>query len=183
LSLEGVDSALADLAIERLRADRAAGYDHILMVRARSIPRATDLAKLYAARAPEFEPRAVHDGLTKKSRDATFDALADRTCWIVVCVDMLGEGFGLPQLKIAALHDVKKSLGPMIQFIGRFSRTSASTPIGTASVFVARDPAMALSPLRDPLREDADWNLLLSDITERATDAVEQLSKFEESFS
>ena len=50
-------------------------------------------------------------------------------------------------------------------------------------MFVARDPAMALSPLRDLLREDADWNLLLSDITERATDAVEQLSKFEESFS
>ena len=41
LSLEGVDSALAGLAIERLRADLAAGYDHILMVRARSIPRAT----------------------------------------------------------------------------------------------------------------------------------------------
>ena len=183
LSLEGVDSALADLAIERLRADRAAGYDHILMVRARSIPRATDLAKLYVAKAPEFGPRAVHDGLRKTARDATFDALADRTCRIVVCVDMLGEGFDLPQLKIAALHDVKKSLGPMIQFIGRFSRTSASTPIGTASVFVARDPAMALSPLRDLLREDADWNLLLSDITERATDAVEQLSKFEESFS
>jgi superfamily II DNA or RNA helicase len=183
LSLEGVDSALADLAIERLRADRAAGYDHILMVRARSIPRATDLAKLYIARAPEFGPRAVHDGLTKKNRDATFDALADRSCRIVVCVDMLGEGFDLPQLKIAALHDVKKSLGPMIQFIGRFSRTSASTAIGTAAVFVARDPAMALSPLRDLLREDADWNLLLSDITERATDAVEQLSNFEESFS
>jgi len=50
-------------------------------------------------------------------------------------------------------------------------------------VDVARDPAMALSPLRDLLREDADWNLLLSDITERATDAVEQLGKFEQSFS
>jgi superfamily II DNA or RNA helicase len=183
LSLEGVDSSLADLAIERLRADRAVGYDHILMVRARSIPRATELAKLYAAKAPEFGPRAVHVGLRKRDRDASFDALADRTCRIIVCVDMLGEGFDLPQLKIAALHDVKKSLGPMIQFIGRFSRTSASTPIGTASVFVARVPAMALSPLRDLLREDADWNLLLSDITERATDAVEQLSKFEESFS
>jgi superfamily II DNA or RNA helicase len=183
LSLEGVDATLADLAIERLRADLAAGYDHILMVRARGISRATELAKLYLAKAPEFGPRAVHNGLTKKNRDAAFAALDDRSCRIVVCVDMLGEGFDLPQLKIAALHDVKKSLGPMIQFIGRFSRTTADTPIGTASVFVARDPAMALSPLRDLLREDADWNLLLSDITERATDAVEELSTFEESFS
>ena len=145
------------------------------MVRARSIPRATELAALYTAWAPEFGPRAVHDGVGKRNREAAFAALADRSCRIVICVDMLGEGFDLPQLKIAALHDVKKSLGPMIQFIGRFCRTSASTPIGTASVYVARDPAMALSPLRDLLREDADWNLLLSDITERATDAVEQL--------
>ena len=183
LSLEGSDAALAGLAIDRLRADRAAGYDHILMVRARSIPRAAELAALYTAWAPEFGPRAVHDGVGKRNREAAFAALADRSCRIVICVDMLGEGFDLPQLKIAALHDVKKSLGPMIQFIGRFCRTSASTPIGTASVYVARDPAMALSPLRDLLREDADWNLLLSDITERATDAVEQLGKFEQSFS
>lgn len=183
LSLEGVDATLANLAIERLRKDRAAGYDHILMVRARGITRANELAKLYVAKAPEFGPQAIHKDLTKKHRDAAFEALDDRTCRIVVCVDMLGEGFDLPQLKIAALHDVKKSLGPMIQFIGRFSRTTADTPIGTASVFVARDPAMALSPLRDLLREDADWNLLLSDITERATDAVEELSTFEESFS
>jgi superfamily II DNA or RNA helicase len=183
LSLEGVDATLADLAIERLRADLTAGYDHILMVRARGISRANELAKLYVTRAPEFDPRAVHNDLTKKNREAAFHALDERTCRIVICVDMLGEGFDLPQLKIAALHDVKKSLGPMIQFIGRFSRTTADTPIGNASVFVARDPAMALSPLRDLLREDADWNLLLSDITERATDATEQLSTFEESFS
>jgi superfamily II DNA or RNA helicase len=183
LSLEGADATLAGLAVDRLRTDLVAGYDHILMVRARSIPRAAELTALYADRAPEFGPRAVHDGVGKRNRDAAFAALADRSCRIVICVDMLGEGFDLPQLKIAAVHDVKKSLGPMIQFIGRFCRTSASTPIGTASVYVARDPAMALSPLRDLLREDADWNLLLSDITERATDAAEQLSKFEQSFS
>jgi hypothetical protein len=28
----------------------------------------------------------------------------------VVCVDMLGEGFDLPELKIAAFHDIRKSL-------------------------------------------------------------------------
>ena len=182
LSLEGADETLADLAIARLRADRTAGYDHILMARARSIPRATELEKLYLEKAPDLGPRAVHDGLTKKNRDAAFDAIEARRCRIVICVDMLGEGFDLPNLKVAALHDVKKSLGPMIQFIGRFARTAADTPIGTASVFVARDPAMALSPLRDLLREDADWNLLLRDITERATDAVEELSTFERSF-
>lgn len=183
LSLEGVDQALADLAIARLRADLAAGYDHVLMARARSISRATDLTKLYLAKAADLGPRAIHDKLTKRNRDDAFKALEERSCRIVVCVDMLGEGFDLPNLKVAALHDVKKSLGPMIQFIGRFSRSTGHTPLGAASVFVARDPTMALSPLRDLLREDADWNLLLRDITERATEAVEQLSSFEQSFN
>jgi superfamily II DNA or RNA helicase len=30
---------------------------------------------------------------------------------IIVCVNMFGEGFDLPSLKVAALHSVHKSLG------------------------------------------------------------------------
>ncbi|HVV76270.1 MAG TPA: DEAD/DEAH box helicase family protein [Mycobacteriales bacterium] len=183
LSLEGADTAVAELAVSRLRSDLAAGHDHILLARARSVTRATELGTLYAEVAPEFGPRVLHDALSARKRKEVFAALADRSCRIVICVDMLGEGFDLPQLKIAAIHDVKKSLGPMIQFIGRFSRTRADTDIGTASVFVARDPALALSPLRDLLREDADWNLLLRDITDRATEVVETLGVFERSFA
>ena len=44
---------------------------------------------------------------------------------VIVCVDMFGEGFDLPALKIAALHTVHKSLGVTLQFIGRFARTAA----------------------------------------------------------
>ena len=32
------------------------------------------------------------------------EAIRARQCKVIVCVDMLGEGFDLPQLKIAALH-------------------------------------------------------------------------------
>jgi hypothetical protein len=111
-------------------------------------------------------------------------ALDNRECRIIVCVDMLGEGFDLPSLKIAAVHDVKKSLSPMIQFIGRFTRTaSESSTIGSAAVFVAKDPSTALSPLRELLREDADWNLLLRDITDRATQTAEDITAFDTSFT
>ena len=40
----------------------------------------------------------------------------------MVCVDMLGEGFDLPALKVAAIHDPHKSLGVTLQFVGRFAR-------------------------------------------------------------
>ncbi|PGH49708.1 DEAD/DEAH box helicase [Streptomyces sp. Ru87] len=184
LSLEDTDRELAKLAVGRLRADRAAGLDHIVMVRARSIARAKELAELYQALAPDLNPVVLHEKVAAGARRAALAALEDRSCRIVVCVDMLGEGFDLPALKIAALHDVKKSLSPMIQFIGRFTRsTSAGSTIGTASVFVARDPSVALSPLRELLREDADWDTILHDITERATASVEELSDFEASFT
>ena len=43
---------------------------------------------------------------------------------------MLGEGFDLPELKIAALHDVKKSLPVTLQFTGRFTRTKYDDNLG-----------------------------------------------------
>jgi superfamily II DNA or RNA helicase len=48
--------------------------------------------------------------------------ILERRTQIVVCVDMLGEGFDLPELKIAAFHDVKKSLAVTLQLAGRFTR-------------------------------------------------------------
>ena len=43
------------------------------------------------------------------------------TLRIIVCVDMLGEGFDLPSLKIAGLHDVHKSEAVTFQFVGRLT--------------------------------------------------------------
>jgi len=46
---------------------------------------------------------------------------------------MLGEGFDLPNLKIAAVHDTHKSLAVLLQFTGRFTR-AAGKNVGEASV-------------------------------------------------
>ena len=45
---------------------------------------------------------------------------------------MFGEGFNLPNLKIAAIHSPHKSLAITLQFIGRFARTG-QTDIGGAT--------------------------------------------------
>lgn len=184
ISIDDTDRVLADLAIQRLRDDLTARYDHILMARARNVQRAKDILQLYRAKAPDLGPAILYDKLSAGKRKEVMKALDTRDCRIIVCVDMLGEGFDLPSLKIAALHDIKKSLSPMIQFIGRFTRSvSTSSTIGTAAAFVASDPGTALSPLRDLLREDADWNLLLRDITDRATQTAEDNTAFDTSFT
>ena len=45
---------------------------------------------------------------------------------------MMGEGFDLPMLKIAAIHSPHKSLAVTLQFIGRFARTVGEN-IGSAT--------------------------------------------------
>ncbi|XRQ09241.1 DEAD/DEAH box helicase [Actinomadura welshii] len=180
LGVQEVDEELARLALGQLRDDLAAGYDHLLMVRGRDIPHAEEIAEIYQELAPEFAPTVVHQDVGVTRRRAAVTALRERRCRVIICVDMLGEGFDEPALKIAAMHAARKSLSPMIQFIGRFTR--AASGLGEATVFVAQEPHTDASPLRRLLREDADWNLLLRDLTDIATSAAEDISAFDATF-
>ena len=182
LDLDDDDEALAKAALSRLRSDLNAGHEHLLLARVRTKSRADEIHALYSRLAPEFAPKVIYDSLPASDRDEAIRALRERTSRVIVCVDMLGEGFDLPTLKIGAFHDAHRSLSPMVQLIGRLARTSAPVPIGTASVFIRQDPKQALSPLRFLLREDPDWDKVLSDITERATERADEISEFEASF-
>lgn len=177
------DESLALAALQRLQADLAAGHQHILLARVGTKSRADEIHALYNRLAPEFAPRVLYNTLPAGRRKEALQAIRARTSRVIVCVDMLGEGFDLPTLKVGAFHDSHKSLSPMIQLIGRLARTASPVPIGTASVFVRQDPKDALSPLRFLLREDPDWDKVLSDITERVTERADEISAFEASFA
>ncbi|MBF6314066.1 DEAD/DEAH box helicase family protein [Nocardia farcinica] len=182
LDLDDDDEALARAALSRLRRDLDAGHEHLLLARVGSKSRADEIHRLYSRLAPEFAPKVIYDSLPASKRDAAIRAMRERSSRVIVCVDMLGEGFDLPTLKVGAFHDTYRSLSPMVQLIGRLARTSSPVPIGTASVFIRQDPKQALSPLRFLLREDPDWDKVLSDITERATERADEISEFEASF-
>ena len=79
----------------------------------------------------------------------------------VVAVDMLGEGFDLPELKVAALHSPHKSLAATLQFIGRFARTTGEST-GTASFFAVADEVTGEAErLFVP---GAEWNEIVEDL-------------------
>lgn len=182
LDLDDDDEPLVKAAIARLRADIDAGYEHILLARVDKKSRADEIHALYERLAPDLAPAVLYDSLSVAKRREAFDAIREGTSRVIVCVDMLGEGFDLPTLKVGAFHDRHQSLSPMIQLIGRLARTVSPRPIGGASVFVRQDPKDVLSPLRFLLREDPDWNTVLSDITERASAKADEVSAFESSF-
>jgi superfamily II DNA or RNA helicase len=177
------DRAIALATVERLQSDLANGFDHLVMARADSIPRAEAVGKCYwsidADREASGEQRlgvaVVHSERTTTERNNAFQQLASRAVRIIVCVDMFGEGFDLPNLKVAALHDMHKSLAITLQFVGRFARTSGE--LGDATVIANLATADVEDSLRALYAEDADWNIVLRDLSSGAN--AQQLKRTE----
>lgn len=182
LDLLDPDGAVAAAAVAQLRTDIAAGNDHILMARAKTISRAEALAEIYQTLAPELEPVVVHNRTKKAQRMAAIAALRARTSRILICVDMFGEGFDLPQLKIAALHDQHRSLGITLQFIGRFARGGIEK-LGHATVVAAQTDYRHIDALRRLYAEDADWNLIVEDLSRAAVNEQVELDEFIKAFN
>lgn len=169
------DDAIAAAAAEQLRKDVEKGYDHLMMARTSTIQNAEALLATYEAVAPAFNPVLIHSGLSAAESTAGLDRIGRRESRIIVCVDMLGEGFDLPELKIAALHDTHKSLAITLQFIGRFARTKET--IGQATIVVNIADQEVDDSLRELYSEDADWNQILKRLSEGATE--DQVAKQE----
>ncbi|MFI5497287.1 DEAD/DEAH box helicase [Actinoplanes sp. NPDC051859] len=183
IDFDNLDRAVAEQSIAKLRADLAAGLDHVLMARVGGIRRAKDVQPLYEELAADLSPVIINHQMPKKQQTEAIAALREARSRIVVCVNMLGEGFDLPSLKVAAVHEPQKSLGVTLQFIGRFARTSSSGRYGDASIFVARSEIDVDKRLRTLYAEDSDWNLILRNLTETAVDAQQDASDFEEGFT
>ncbi|MBT9395049.1 DEAD/DEAH box helicase family protein [Hymenobacter sp. NST-14] len=168
---ELADQAIADVALARLREDLAAGHNHILMARCSTKERARQVYKLYAPHA-DLNPVLLYSGMAGAKE--TLSRIVGRQARIIVCVNMLGEGFDLPELKIAAFHDIRKSLPITLQLAGRFTRTKFDEQLGNAC-FIANiaDPDVG-EELDDLYASDANWNQLLANMGQaRISEAVD----------
>ena len=181
LNLEDPDRAIAQAAILQLRNDLLVGFDHILMARVKRIGRAEEIKEIYEELAPELSPVILHSTLPVQTKYSALDAIRNRRSRIIVCVDMLGEGFDLPNLKIAAIHDPHKSLGVTLQFIGRFARVADSS-IGTASIITGRPEGHYDENLRNLYSEEPDWNLIIRDLSETAVGREREANEFDSAF-
>lgn len=127
--IPGRDDASTDIAIAQqtnqvFDSDRAAGLNHYVMVRTDRKKRADDLAEIYAANT-NLTLAVVHSGQSALRVRRVLDDLEASRLDGLICVNMLGEGFNFPRLKIAAIHSPHRSLEVTLQFIGRFARTNA----------------------------------------------------------
>jgi superfamily II DNA or RNA helicase len=133
----GSDAAIARVTSEALQNDRAAGLNHCVMVRTDTLTRANELVEVYRQHS-QLRLALVHSRVANVRIKTTIADLERGELDGIICVNMLGEGFNFPRLKIAAIHAPHKSLEVTLQFIGRFARTNAPD-IGEAKFVAVRN--------------------------------------------
>jgi superfamily II DNA or RNA helicase len=174
-----VDRVIAEKAIERLRLERDKG--HILMARVEDVSRAKAVYEIYSQHA-EFNPVQLHTGIKSiKRREEIRQQIISGQSRIVVCVDMLGEGFDLPELKIAAFHDIRKTLAVTLQLAGRFTRKRPD--LGNATFIANTADVHVQDELRKLYTRDPDWNLLLPQLSDRMIGEQVSLQEFLRGFT
>lgn len=163
LDQKDTDREIAKKLGEVLRNDIKAGFRHLAMARCSTIKRAKNLHQLYKKLFPDFRPVIVHSQQSMRERRENLSAFRHHKSRIIVCVDMLGEGFDLPELKIAGIHDPHKSIAVTIQFVGRFTRQHFK--IGDATVIANTGVDDIDRSLAKLYAEDADWNTLIETLS------------------
>lgn len=175
------DIAIAERAVEKLRTDLEAGYDHLILARTKTVKRAEDVLEKYVSIGKEYDPVIVHSrGMSRKEREERIEKLRKRESRILICVDMFGEGFDFPNLKIAAMHDIHKTLPITLQFIGRFTRVA--TNVGDAAVVINLDDPKTSEEIQELYSKDANWNSIVRRASEeRISDEID-MQEFINSF-
>ncbi|WP_110690071.1 DEAD/DEAH box helicase [Salinicola endophyticus] len=156
------DEKVAETAVAQLREDLSNGYDHILMARCETKQRANDVGEIYKENYGDLNPVVIYSGMAGQKKK--LKAVVEKEHRVVVCVNMLGEGFDLPELKVCALHDIHKSLPITLQFAGRFvrDRPDLGNPTFVANICDQK----VEDTLKSLYEEDPDWNRSLQRISE-----------------
>lgn len=175
------DETIAEKTIEILKNDIQNGLEHVAMARVDSIKRAEQVVEIYEQIAPELNPLMINNEMNKRKREEILNKLYTGECKIIICVNMLGEGFDFPKLKIAAIHDPQKSIATTIQFVGRFTRTS-NDKIGDATIIANISNENTNKAIEELYSQDSDWNKIIRQTSDRLVEKEDKKIKFLQNF-
>ena len=157
------DKAIAEAAMTRLLEDRERGWTrHRMMVRADEKGQAKRLYEQYKEWYPSERIVLIHSQTAGKK--AIINQIKNGEYDIVICVDMLKEGFDYPDFKVAAVHSIHKSLAVLLQFIGRFTRTQDG--LGDASFVVNYAEENIPTELENLFQEGSGWEEVINEVAD-----------------
>jgi len=178
-AIDDKDLKIAKMAEQVFWSDREQKLNHYLMVRTNSKDAAIKLEELYAENT-ELRLKRIDSSMSNVTIKKCIEELKSEKLDGIICVDMLGEGFDFPNLKIAAIHAPHKSLASTLQFIGRFARTNAKD-IGTAKFIALNDEELEIENNRLYV-SDAIWQDMIINMSEDRGKKEEESRKYFEDY-
>lgn len=144
--------------------DKAQAFQHRIMVRTDTREKAKGLENVYRENT-NLRLKRIDSSMSYGIVKRTIEEMRSGNIDGIICVNMLGEGFDYPNLKIAAIHEPHKSLANTLQFIGRFARTNAEN-IGTAKFIAMNDNTLRIEN-RELYSNDAVWQDIIINLSEQ----------------
>jgi superfamily II DNA or RNA helicase len=117
---ETCNRSVVNASVQQLYKVRSLGTPRQLIAVACSIRHATQVAALYKEQGLRVE--VLHSQLAEEERDRIEASLRSGLTDVVVQVNILGEGYDLPTLSVAAVFRPYRTLSPYVQFVGRILR-------------------------------------------------------------
>ena len=156
------DVKIAHKVEEVFNTDTQAGLNHKVLIRTDSKTKAKELLQVYNS-STNLKLKVIHSELSLRFVNKCIQELRDSVLDGIICVNMFGEGFDFPELKIAGIHAPHKSLEVTLQFIGRFARTNAEN-IGSAKfVSTTHDIEIEGTKLYD---ENINWQKIIVNLSD-----------------
>jgi len=149
-------------------------YGHKIIIRTDSRPRAEQLKKLYDS-STGLKLVLIYGKLAQATIDKRVEQLEHGDADGVICVDMMGEGYDFPALKIAAIHAPHKSLAITLQFVGRISRTNVAEAKIAHVIASKHDFEIDKIQL---FQDTRDWAVILPELHRARTDRTEEEQQF-----
>ena len=117
---EECNRSVVNASVQQLYKIRELGSPRQIIAVACSIRHAKQIATLYHEHGLNVE--VLHSDLPNNERDRIEATLRSGLADVVVQVNILGEGYDLPSLSIAAVFRPYRSFSPYVQFVGRILR-------------------------------------------------------------
>lgn len=151
---------------------------HKIIIRTDGKTKANELLQIYKAHT-KLNLCLIHSGLGDVAIEKRIQLLKDNKIDGILCVDMMGEGYDFPALKIAAIHVPHKSLSITLQFIGRIARTNIEESKVATVIASEHDFLIESEHL---YRESSDWSIILPDLHRKKIEGTQQEQDFSDSF-
>ncbi len=152
--------------------------DHKIIIRTDTKASAERLAAIYSEHT-SLNLVYIHSKLADRTIRNRINQLTNGEIDGVICVDMMGEGYDFPALKIAAIHIPHKSLAITLQFVGRISRTNIAESQVATVVAGEHDFKVESEQL---YKESKDWSIVLPDLHRTRIQETEDEQEFFDSF-